>query len=95
MTIDEINRMKIQDALRGKGWVPLTELRRLTGYSANASPSLRTAVLALQREGVVVTTREWEAPFSVALNSVQRRKAADPARGRWEHRIVRLVGVIE
>mgnify|MGYP003561134070 CR=1 FL=1 len=27
--------------------------------------------------------------------SVQRRKASNPARWRWEHRIVRLVGVIE
>ena len=67
MTTD--NKTRIEQALTGKGWVPLTELRRLLGYSSNASPSLRTAVLALQREGVVVTTREWEAPFSVAMKA--------------------------
>ena len=69
MTIDEINRTKISDALRGKGWVPLPGLRRLTGWSSHASPSLRTAVPASRREGVVVTTREWEAPFSVAMRA--------------------------
>jgi len=53
---------RILDHIRGKGWVPVVELRRALKWgsdNAHGVPSLLTIINSLKRDGSIEDSRQW------------------------------------
>lgn len=58
---------RIVEAIRGRAWVPLREIRTMTKWPVEGWPTLLVMVKAMQLAGMVKLTPEGKTPFSVCL----------------------------
>lgn len=71
---------RIIDAISGRGWVTVVELRRILKWgddNANQVPSINTIVHAMKAEGLIETRNAWPSQGDVGKGYAVKIKGED------------------